>query len=178
MKQKENLEKALRESYEEWVILYKYGGSDPFWEDGVNLNLVRNHIIYYKGQMQEQGIHSPLLDWDVPPVLPTNYMARANEVRNRAKYNLKCLKNNPLYCEKIKMSDVWSFRKDNHMEIADRYIHNLESAIESDDIVAMRRYENLEKVTDYFLSILKNQELDVGREETVCYQMDIFDFLH
>lgn len=76
------------------------------------------------------------------------------------------------------MSDVWSFRKDSHMEIADRYIHTLESAIESDDIVVMRRYENLEKVTDYFHSILKHQESDVGREETACHQMDIFDFLH
>ena len=45
----ENLEKA----YERWDLLYKNGGSDPFWCDGTNLNLVRNHILYYREQCEE-----------------------------------------------------------------------------------------------------------------------------
>ncbi len=45
----ENLEKA----YERWDLLYKNGGSDPFWCDRTNLNLVRNHILYYREQCEE-----------------------------------------------------------------------------------------------------------------------------
>ena len=38
----------LEERYERWDDLKINGGNDPFWEDGVNMYLVRNHIIYYK----------------------------------------------------------------------------------------------------------------------------------
>ena len=39
---------ALENEYAQWDELFTKGGSDPFWTDGSNLNLVRNHIIYYK----------------------------------------------------------------------------------------------------------------------------------
>ena len=32
--------KNLESEYEHWEHLYKYGGSDPFYADGVNLNLL------------------------------------------------------------------------------------------------------------------------------------------
>ena len=38
---------------ERWEYLRKYGGCDPFWPDGVNMNLIRNHIISYKRQLEE-----------------------------------------------------------------------------------------------------------------------------
>ena len=43
---KEQLAEVIRESHEQWKRLWENGGNDPFWTDGVNLNLVRNHIIY------------------------------------------------------------------------------------------------------------------------------------
>lgn len=46
---KEQLAEVIRESHEQWKRLQENGGSDPFWTDGVNLNLVRNHIIYGRG---------------------------------------------------------------------------------------------------------------------------------
>ena len=63
----ENLEKA----YERWDLLYKNGGSDPFWCDGTNLNLVRNHILYYREQCEEvlepkdypEAYHKELRQW-------------------------------------------------------------------------------------------------------------------
>ena len=44
----------LENSFARWEELFKNGGSDPFWTDGMNLNLVRNHIIYYKEQLAKQ----------------------------------------------------------------------------------------------------------------------------
>lgn len=44
---------SIRKEINRWKNLEKNGGSDPFWADGYNLNLVRNHIIYYKGKICE-----------------------------------------------------------------------------------------------------------------------------
>ena len=52
-KNQENPLEELEKAYAQWQRLYENGGSDPFWPDGVNLNLVRNHIIYYKGQIRK-----------------------------------------------------------------------------------------------------------------------------
>ena len=35
-------------SFERWQSYHDFGGQDPFWADGCNMNLIRNHIIYYK----------------------------------------------------------------------------------------------------------------------------------
>ena len=51
---KEQLAEVIRESHEQWKRLWKNGGSDPFWSDGVNLNLVRNHIIYGRRLCEEE----------------------------------------------------------------------------------------------------------------------------
>lgn len=43
----------LKQEYLRYYRLFTEGGSDPFWEDGGNLNLVRNHIIYHKKNLEE-----------------------------------------------------------------------------------------------------------------------------
>ena len=53
MTRKENPLEELEKAYAQWESLYKQGGSDPFYPDGVNLNLVRNHILYFKRQIEE-----------------------------------------------------------------------------------------------------------------------------
>ncbi|MGF7145322.1 hypothetical protein HNQ56_003763 [Anaerotaenia torta] len=54
-KEKPSLEEQLQERYDHWNYLYSHGGSDPFWSDGCNMLLVRNHIISIKRQMEEAG---------------------------------------------------------------------------------------------------------------------------
>lgn len=41
------------ERYARWTKLRTNGGSDPYWSDGCNLNLVRNHIKYAKNRIKE-----------------------------------------------------------------------------------------------------------------------------
>ena len=41
------IREQLDAAYKHWDDLKKNGCSDPAWPDGVNLNLVRNHIIYW-----------------------------------------------------------------------------------------------------------------------------------
>ena len=42
----ENYRKDIQRELAHWHFLRDHGGQDPFWPDGVNMNLTRNHIIY------------------------------------------------------------------------------------------------------------------------------------
>ena len=76
---------ALKE-LECWHNIYQNGCSDPFWPDGENLNLIRNHIIYannmideLQSQKEEQmSLFAPLAvdHVDVPEEVPMLYMAK------------------------------------------------------------------------------------------------------
>ena len=67
-----------------WEAINKYGCNDPFWSDGCNMNLTRNHIIYGKRQIREicEGNGLPLPDeiWiPVPPEVDDYYMANLKQ---------------------------------------------------------------------------------------------------
>lgn len=40
--------KHVRQEIEIWEYINQNGCNDPFWADGTNMNLTRNHIIYDK----------------------------------------------------------------------------------------------------------------------------------
>lgn len=84
-------EKEIVLAQKRWRYIKKYGCSDPFWPDGCNMNLVRNHIIYYLMKIQElsaQPVQLSLFDSHpctpsagvlsdkrIPPKVDTNFMA-------------------------------------------------------------------------------------------------------
>ena len=79
MTRKENPLEELEKAYAQWESLYKQGGSDPFYPDGVNLNLVRNHILYFKRQIEEtQPLYknTEVYRRELPPQVEDSYMAR------------------------------------------------------------------------------------------------------
>lgn len=41
----EGIREALEHDFARWDYINAHGSEDPFWPDGVNMNLVRNHII-------------------------------------------------------------------------------------------------------------------------------------
>ena len=47
------LYKDIEAEFSQWNFLKEHGGSDPFYADGVNMNLVRNHIIYDYRKLDE-----------------------------------------------------------------------------------------------------------------------------
>ncbi len=78
--------KQLRENIvqdlKHWQYLREYGCQDPFWADGVNMNLTRNHIIYYKMRLRELCKDGNLPEeyyLPTPPEVDNNYLARQNE---------------------------------------------------------------------------------------------------
>lgn len=63
-----------------WKDMLKNGCSDPGWSDGANMNLTRNHVIYYKHEIKdlcdENDIEYPeVLRVPTPPEVPNTYMA-------------------------------------------------------------------------------------------------------
>lgn len=74
----------IRQEIQHWKDLNQNGGSDPFWPDGCNMNLTRNHIVYYKQKIaeicEEKCIMLPdEFFYSLPPEVDTNYMARRNK---------------------------------------------------------------------------------------------------
>ena len=47
------LQRSIRDSFKRWNHLRKRGGIDPFWPDGTNMNLVRNHVFYDQERLRE-----------------------------------------------------------------------------------------------------------------------------
>lgn len=113
------LARSLQKSFARWDHLAEHGGSDPFWPDGMGLNLTRNHILYDKNQMeqlvaaeQEEVTLFPSELPDVyyretPPEMPKDYMAKADEIRARAAEQLTLYERDPNF--------IWL--RDHHDEV-------------------------------------------------------------
>ena len=83
---REELERDIRR----WHDIYENGCSDPFWPDGVNLDLKRNHIINdlrIISELEQKPVQISMFsltedtvsDWRndprIPPKVPQDYMA-------------------------------------------------------------------------------------------------------
>ena len=74
-----------------WNYILENGCNDPFWPDGANMNLIRNHIISYKREIAEcceaTGAKLPLEYYlPTPPEVDENYMAvKKGEIADRIK---------------------------------------------------------------------------------------------
>ena len=67
----EQIQANLDERFRAWNRIAQNGCSDPGWPDGVNMNLVRNHIIYYYGLLHErQAAQVQISLFDIPARTP------------------------------------------------------------------------------------------------------------
>ena len=115
-KENENLAEELEKSFERWEHLKEHGGSDPFYADGTNMNLVRNHIMYYKNKMVEikdgaaQALEYYLSDPNFHYLLANKGMLTEKEAKQISLYNVL------------------------------GYASGLASAIKDGDLISMRRH--------------------------------------
>ena len=87
----------MEESYARWNQIKAEGSGDPFWEDGVNMNLVRNHIISYRRQILEitgEDNLPEIFKREIPPEMPQNFVANADLIREAAKVALAIYQSN------------------------------------------------------------------------------------
>lgn len=78
----------IKHTISHWKNCNKNGCNDPFYPDGLNMNLLRNHLVYYKRQIREICISNdlPLPPEAYTPNLPytdCNYFAKPESDRAR-----------------------------------------------------------------------------------------------
>ena len=83
-----------------WEYINAHGCNDPFWPDGTNMNLTRNHIIHDKRQIEEICTENSLplpeeMYLPIPPKVNEYYMAnlkqkkRVERIGNKGKITTK-----------------------------------------------------------------------------------------
>ena len=176
-REQEDYAAELQKSHEHWVDLYENGGSDPFWEDGCNLHLVRNHIMYYRGKIEEtmQPDEYPEIYYkEIPPEVDQKYMARPDEIRAAAKESLARYKADPNYKYILRHQDDYTpkTKKKLCIDAVIGYATGLEHFIKTDSLVDMRRHENAESYMKAFEDCVRRMQ-ETPAEET---QLTLFSF--
>ena len=74
----------IRKEIGQWKDINQNGCNDPFWSDGCNMNLTRNHIIYEQEQIRKicEENQIPLPEeyyFSVPPEVDNQYMANRKQ---------------------------------------------------------------------------------------------------
>lgn len=145
--------------YQRWEYLYKYGGQDPFWSDGCNMGLVRNHIIYYKNAVkevcEENKLELPKEYYiPIPKEVDNNYMARENEIITNANKTLEVYNQNKDYLYLVNSLPKLSEKARQSLSIYNviGYVAGLNEAIKKYDLISMRRHENY----NHYLESFKN----------------------
>ncbi len=146
-KEKEDFSTELVKSFKQWEHLKEYGGSDPFYADGVNMNLVRNHIMYYKRKIAEEygedyEKYPEAFYRDLPPEADQDYMARAGEIRDGAERALECYTSDPNFLYIFTNQGMLTEKEAEQVSLPNvlGYASGLAKAIKDGDLVAMRRH--------------------------------------
>lgn len=177
----------LERNYARWDEVFTKGGSDPFWSDGVNLGLTRNHILYCKEQLAKQ--ENSLLGLpeayyrETPPEVDCNYMARPDEIRENARKAMGIIDadENLIFVREHFPSLSEQQNKQWCIPAIINYAENLRRAIAEDDLIIMRRYEHLDSYLESFESAaikIRNPESTrrINDNLTICDPEDDEDF--
>ena len=94
------LRSEIDRSFKRWTDLANGACQDPFWPDGMNMNLVRSHIICYYQLLQDRmncNVQMSLFAEDmlpqigrqIPPLVPDTYMVLGDPENNRLSKRIK-----------------------------------------------------------------------------------------
>ena len=173
---KDETVQELNTGFERWDILYNFGGNDPIWSDGVILNLVRNHIIAYKKRIEETFSKEEYPDIyyrDTPLEVNDDYMANPNEIKATAKQVIDSWKGY-FYLDELKSANYYLDKYqlvETGIQQAVNRINVLETAIQDDDLVTMRRLNNYgeQQFEDMKTAFEKLQEINREEEHQIFF---------
>lgn len=84
----------LKEDFERYQYVLENGSNDPSWSDGVNLNLIRNHIIHHKKIIEKEFVNESYPDiyfQPTPDEMDSDFMVHKDMIRQKANQTLKRL---------------------------------------------------------------------------------------
>lgn len=191
-KEKVNYEAELIREYEHWEYLKEFGGNDPHYDDGVNMNLIRNHIIHRKKELEklygkDMGKYPDVYFRKLPPNVEGQYVARADEIRDKAAESLE------IYLADTNFQYLLCNRELLNKKEADNtcinyvlgYVSGLASALKSDDLITMRRHafrpegyqesfaNCAEKVKQILLKKRTEQPETIGNGQMTLFQIGL-----
>lgn len=110
IKEKEYMILDIVQNLERWEEIKDHGCHDPFYSDGVNMNLVRNHIIYDKRRLMEicETLNEPLPEeyyLPTPPKVDNNYLCKNGEYFGERKKRIQQWGNSRVIVKIPKMKD-------------------------------------------------------------------------
>ena len=183
-KRSKQLGKEIQDSRKRYEDLRVHGGSDPFWSDGVNMNLCRSHVMYFRKQVETEldpENYPEEYGLEIPEEVDNNYMADPDGIRSRTKAALEVLKENQDFQYlRNKLSGDLDKESDQCMNSV-RYVLGLEDAIRRDDLVVMRRCQDPEFYVNYLRNSRKKLEVILGSEYLEPKiregQLTIWDFI-
>lgn len=129
------------EKFERWNNIYTHGGSDPFWPDGSNLMLIRNHIIHVKRGLEEYCESNNLelpneYYFPTPDEVDRDYMAKKDEIIEKAKADFSVISGDEDY--KFLQGTYTLINDKKVREEAQSIVRRLEPNF--NDLVVLRRY--------------------------------------
>lgn len=174
-KEKLKLIEILEERFQYYDEVLENGCDDPLWADGVNLNLIRNHIIIAKRNIEEVFSAEDYPDVYyrmIPEKINDDYMAKPDEIREKAKEVLDMF-NSYFYLDELKNASYYLHKNqlvNTGIEGVICLIKNLDEAIKKDDLVGMRRLaknsdhkmKDFEKVYENLCEINMEEERQIS----------------
>lgn len=146
-KRSKQLGKEIQDSRKRYEDLRVHGGSDPFWSDGVNMNLCRSHVMYFRKQVETEldpENYPEEYFLEIPAEVSVHYMADPDGIRSRSTAALEVLKENQDFQYlRSKLSGDLDKETSQCMNPV-RYVLGMEDAIRRDDLVVMRRCQDPE----------------------------------
>jgi hypothetical protein len=133
------------EEYSRWDDIKKNGCSDPFWSDGCNINLVRNHIIYSKNEIRDfctkNNLELPSEYFKpIPNEMSNNFMATPDKIKKDANEAYE------IYCSTNLFEKLEGMAKDFKKEFKGTALSFIgykivcKTAIKNNNLIEMRRY--------------------------------------
>jgi len=140
---RETLKERLEDSFCRWDKELLSGGSDPYYTDGQNMNLLRNHIISAKYDMKEAGEFPEIYHRKTPEELPEHFMVQAEKIYWTAVGIFRQCRDDVDYQYLCGLE--LSPKMENGLEIRNvlRNVRELEDAIKNQDFVIMRRHREI-----------------------------------
>ncbi len=142
-----NLEAELIQSFAQWDRLREYGGSDPFYDDATNLNLLRNHIIYWKMEMkskygEDEGKYPKIYFRETPDVAEHGFVVKAAEIRDKAVEALNIYLEDDNFRYLLYKRELLNKKEAEKISIDNvlGYVSTLAEALKKDDLITMRRH--------------------------------------
>ena len=180
------LEKELEREFKHWDTLYHHGSYDPFYADGMGLNLTRNHIIRCKQLMEELAgnqeaslfgsVFPEIYYKETPPEVDYHYMANPEAIRARAKEQISLYEQDESFQYLLSIKDTVFPNNQETKETKEAHLpyfqvlrlQHYNKSYEDDDLVAMRRdfYVDYDRLKEDWVRYAEEIKSFLAREKT------------